>query len=94
MAREWFQGPAATDSPTVTVRVMHYSGGGFDPTAEGYRQTLGEIEIRASLWRLYAEQRHPGYQWPEGIARAVSCLTPTQIDRLGIDPNMIVWLDD
>jgi len=57
-------------------------------------RTLGTIEIADSLWRLYADCRHPGYQWPQGIARAVSVLTPSQIAEMGISNDTTVYLEE
>lgn len=67
----------------VTVDVMRHDDA----------SRIGSIEMPASLWALYEQGWHMGYQWPERIARAISVLTPADIERLGIDPNTVIYLE-
>lgn len=59
----------------------------------GDGRKIGEIVIADSLSRLYDEGRHPDYLWPEGIARALSALTPAQMTALGVDPETVIHLE-
>ncbi len=67
----------------TTVQVIRYHDS----------KKVGEAEISTDDLRLYEAQRHPLYQWPEGIAEAQDAIGLAECKRLDIDPRLTVWLE-
>ncbi len=54
---------------------------------------LGIALLSASDWAQYEAGTHPGYQWPEGIARAGDVLPAKAVAQLGIDDGTTIFLE-
>lgn len=54
---------------------------------------IGTAEISAPDWAAYEGGTHPDYQWPGGTARAADVLTGAEMERDGIEPGTVIFLD-
>jgi len=66
---------------TTTAEIRDYTTG----------RVIGDAEVNDDVMERYESQEIG--QWPEGILAASDLLSDAEIERLGIESNTTVWIE-